>query len=111
MTTTRQIVVLAFVFAGAALTARAADAAANWSDKCAKCHGEDGKGDTKMGHKLGIADFTDPKAQAKFTDAQALDAMKSGLKDDKGKLRMKPVEGLSDDEMKALVPFVRALKK
>ena len=42
----------------------AADAKSNWDDNCAKCHGADGKGDTKMGHKLDIKDFTDAKVQA-----------------------------------------------
>jgi cytochrome c1 len=37
--------------------------------------------------------------------------MKSGLTDDKGKTTMKAAEGLSDTELKALVPFMRAMKK
>ena len=91
--------------------AYAADAAFNWTEHCAKCHGEDGKGQTKMGRKLDIADLSDAKRQSKFTDEQALKAMKSGLTDDKGKTTMKAAEGLSDDDMKALVAHVRSLKK
>ena len=64
----------------------AADAAANWENQCAKCHGPDGKGDTKMGKKLAIADLTDAKVQAKFTDADAVKAMKEGIKDKDGKV-------------------------
>ncbi len=97
--------------AGAALAAYAADASANWTEHCAKCHGPDGRGQTKMGKKLGLRDLADAKVQAKFTDEEALKAMKKGLTDDKGKVTMKPTEGLSEDEIKALVPFVRALKK
>ncbi len=110
---TSRFVAVSFVvtFAGAALAAYAADASANWTEHCAKCHGPDGKGQTKMGKKLGLRDLTDAAVQAKFTDADALKAMKSGLTDDKGKTTMKAVEGVADDEMKALVPFVRALKK
>lgn len=89
----------------------AADAAANWETHCAKCHGADGKGDTKMGKKLGIADLADPRVQAKFTDEAALRAMKEGIKDKDGKLAMKPAEGVSEAEMKALVPYLRALAK
>jgi cytochrome c553 len=96
------------VFTGAGF---AADAATNWTDLCAKCHGADGKGGTKMGKKLNIADLTDAKVQEGFTDADAVKAMKEGIKDKSGKTTMKPIEGLSDDDMKALVPFVRALKK
>ncbi|MBI3886328.1 MAG: c-type cytochrome [Opitutae bacterium] len=96
---------------GTALTAHAADAKTNWDDLCAKCHGTDGKGQTKMGKKLKIADLTYPAVQAKFTDAQAVVAMKEGITDQSGKQVMKPVEGLSEEDMKALVPLVRALAK
>jgi len=109
MTTTHRL--LALALATAALSLHGADAAANWTDKCAKCHGEDGKGETKMGRKLSIADLTDAKVQAKFTDEDAFKAMKSGRTDASGKTTMKAIEGLSDDDMKALVPLVRALKK
>lgn len=102
---------LAALAASAALAAYGADAAANWADQCAKCHGADGKGETKMGKKLGITDLTDPKVQARFTDEQAFKSMKDGVKDKDGKLSMKPIEGLSAEEMKALVPFVRAFGK
>jgi cytochrome c553 len=105
---------LAAVMAGITLTALsafAADAAANWSEQCAKCHGDDGKGQTKMGKKLGIADLTDAKVQANFTDDQAVKAVKEGVKDKDGKLSMKPIEGLSDGDIKALVTHVRGLKK
>ena len=109
MKTSRRL--LALVIASAALTAYGADAAANWSDQCAKCHGPDGKGETKMGKKLGIADLTDGRVQAKFTDADIVKSIKDGIKDKDGKLAMKPIEGLTDDDMKALIPVLRALKK
>lgn len=109
MTTTHRLLTL--LLATAALSAYGADAAGNWKEHCAKCHGDDGKGDTKMGKKLSIADLSDAKVQAKFTDEQAFKAMKSGLTDDKGKTTMKAIEGLTDDEFKALIPVVRALKK
>jgi cytochrome c553 len=94
-----------------AVAARASDAKSNWDDNCAKCHGPDGKGDTKMGHRLNIGDFTDAAVQARFTDEQAFSAIKDGLKDKDGKTRMKAVEGLADDDIKALVQYVRGLKK
>ena len=95
----------------AAWTARADDAKATYEKGCAKCHGADGKGDTKMGKKLGIKDFADPAVQALFTDADAFKAVKEGLKDKDGKMRMKAIEGLSDDDITALVQYVRGLKK
>ncbi len=95
----------------AATAASAADAQANWEEHCAKCHGVDGKGQTKMGKKLNIRDFSSAKVQAEFTDDQAFEAMKQGLMNAKGKVTMKAIEGLSDEDMKALVPIVRSLKK
>jgi len=95
---------------GPALALWAADAKSNWGDNCAKCHGAEGKGDTRMGRKLDIPDFTDAKVQAKFTDVEAFKAIKEGLKDPDGKTRMKAIDGLSDDEIKALVQYVRGLK-
>jgi len=93
-------------------SARAADAAANYEQHCAKCHGKDGKGQTKMGQKLNLKDFTDAKVQEKFKDEEAFKAIKEGVKE-KGtdKLVMKPVEGLTDEEIKALVKQVRKFKK
>ena len=103
--------ILALSLGLAALSAYGADAASNWTDQCAKCHGADGKGETKMGSKLGIADLTDAKVQAAFTDEAAFNAVKGGLKDKNGKVTMKAIEGLTGDEIKALIPVVRAFKK
>jgi mono/diheme cytochrome c family protein len=93
------------------LAVRAADAKANWASNCVQCHGAAGKGDTKMGKMLNAADLTDSKKQASFTDAQAAAAIKDGIKQN-GKTAMKAFGGkLSDDEIKALVAYVRTLKK
>ena len=88
----------------------AADVKENWEKTCAKCHGPDGKGDTKMGKKLEVKDFTDAKVQADMKDDAMLKAIKEGVKDG-DKTRMKAVEGLSDEEMKDLVAYVRKFKK
>jgi cytochrome c553 len=63
-----------------------------------------------MGKKLEIKDFTDAKYQASLKDDAMLKAIKEGVKDGE-KVRMKAAEGLSDEEMKALVTHVRAFKK
>lgn len=94
-----------------ATSVSAADAAANWENHCSSCHGADGKGQTKMGKKLKIEDLTDAHEQSEFTDEEAFKAIKEGIKNDSGKTVMKPVEGLTDDEIHALVAFVRGLKK
>ena len=99
------------IMAVSALSARAADAKATYEKDCDKCHGAEGKGDTKMGTKLGCKDFTDAKVQADIKDDAATKAIKEGLKDADGKTLMKPFDTLSDDEIKALVAYVRGLKK
>ncbi len=98
-------------FAAAALSASAADAKANYEKDCAKCHGADGKGDTKMGKKLGAKDYTDAKVQAALTDDAAFKAIKEGFKDKDGKVLMKPLEGVSDADIKAMVAYMRTFKK
>ncbi|MGA2173726.1 MAG: cytochrome c [Verrucomicrobiota bacterium] len=102
------LTILALAASSAALTAD--DAAANWDKTCQKCHGADGKGDTKIGKKMEVKDFTDATYQASFTDEQATKAIKEGIKDG-DKTKMKAAEGLSDDDIKALVAKVRAFKK
>jgi cytochrome c553 len=108
----KRIIILAIAVGfAAAMTASAADAKENWEKQCAKCHGADGKGQTKMGQKLGIKDYTDAKVQEEMKDDRAFKSLKEGLKDSEGKTLMKAAEGLSDDELKALVQYVRSFKK
>jgi cytochrome c553 len=108
----KRIIILAATLGfAAAMTASAADAKENWEKNCAKCHGPDGKGQTKMGQKLGIKDYSDAKVQAELKDDVAFKSVKEGKKDSEGKTLMKPAEGLSDDEIKALVAHVRTFKQ
>lgn len=95
----------------AAWSARAEDAKALYEKDCAKCHGADGKGQTKMGQKVGCKDYTDAKVQEELKDEAAIKAIKEGVKDKDGKQVMKPAEGLSDDDVKALVAYMRTFKK
>jgi mono/diheme cytochrome c family protein len=90
-------------------SAYAADGKAVYSDNCAKCHGDDGKGATKMGTKLGARDYTDATVQASVSDDQAFKSIKEGLKKD-DKTLMKPSE-LGDDDIKASIAYLRTLKK
>jgi cytochrome c553 len=94
-----------------AALAQAGDAKENWEKGCAKCHGADGKGQTKMGQKLSIKDLTDAKVQDGFKDEEAFKTIKEGRKDKDGKTQMKAAEGLSDEDIKALVKQVRSFKK
>ena len=87
----------------------AADGKTVYSDSCAKCHGDDGKGQTKMGTKLGCKDYSDAAVQAAVSDDQAFKSIKEGMKKD-DKTLMKPSE-LSDEDIKASVAYLRTLKK
>jgi cytochrome c551/c552 len=106
----RILVLTVAALAATALAGQAADVKEIYEKQCTKCHGPDGKGDTKMGKKIGAADFTDPKIQEKFTDEQMFKAIKEGVKDEEGKIKMKPAEEVTDDDIKALVRHVRSFK-
>ena len=103
-------IILAIAAVATAVSVSAAEVKENYAKHCAKCHGEDGKGATKMGQKLGARDYTDATVQAAFTDDQAFKSIKEGLKEG-DKVLMKPAEDLSDDDMKALVAHMRSFKK
>ncbi len=107
----KNIALIALALVLPATLAFAGDTKALYEKDCAKCHGSDGKGETKMGKKLGARDYTDPKVQAALTDEAAFRATKEGLKDKEGKVLMKPAEGTSDDDIRALVAYMRTFKK
>jgi len=99
----------ALAIAGVARS-QAADAKANYQKHCARCHGADGKGNTKAGKKMGVKDYTNPKVQDKLKDAEIFKAIKEGVKEH-GKVVMEPTEGLTDQEIKDLVAYLRKFKK
>jgi mono/diheme cytochrome c family protein len=105
------IILAISILIAAPLSLHPADVKTNWTNNCAQCHGPDGKANTKMGKQLSAKDLTDPKVQASFTDAKATQSIKEGVKQG-GKTTMKAFGGkLTDDEIKALVAYVRTLKK
>jgi len=103
------ILTLSLLVVGA-VAVKAEDAAANYKKNCEKCHGADGKGETKMGKKTGVKDMTTAEYQSNLKDDKAFKSIKEGIKDGDS-VKMKPAEGLTDDEIKALVAHVRTLKK
>jgi cytochrome c553 len=105
------LVILVAAGMATALAAKAADAKENWTANCAKCHGEDGKGDTKMGKKMGVKDFTDAKVQDSFTDEKAAKSIKEGVKEGDKTLMQPYGDKLSDADIKALVAHIRSFKK
>ncbi len=98
---------LAFV---AALVA--APVAENWENHCAKCHGADGKGQTKAGRKLNVKDYSDAKVQAEMTDEDIIKVTTEGVTDKNGKEKMKAYKDeLSPTEIRDFVAYIRTFKK
>src|SRR6266487_2923504 len=85
---------LAIIAAGL-IAASAADVKENWEKSCAKCHGPDGKGETKLGKKSEVKDMTDAKWQSELKEEKAFQSVKGGIKDG-DKIRMKAAEGLTE---------------
>jgi YVTN family beta-propeller protein len=87
----------------AAVAAKDPATEALYKSKCQICHGADGKG-SAAGQKLGVKDFNSPEV-AKQSDSELFDATK------KGKGKMPAFNGkLTDDQIKALVKYIRNLK-
>jgi mono/diheme cytochrome c family protein len=72
--------------------------------KCAKCHGEDGRAQTEKGKKMHAQDFTDPDFQQHKKDEQLVDAITNGTEKDMpafGKM-------LTPDEIESMLQVVRS---
>jgi Cytochrome c. len=106
-----KIALAAFAFVFAAGLTLAAPVAENWENHCQKCHGADGKGQTKVGKRLKLKDYTDAKVQAEMTDEDIIRITSEGVKDEAGKEKMKAFKDeLSEQEIKDFVAFIRAFK-
>jgi len=82
--------------------------------KCASCHGEDGKGATEQGKKMGVQDLSAPAFWKDATDAKMKDAIANGVKKTKdGKTQeMEPYKDkIKPEEIDALVAYVKTFKK
>src|ERR1051325_11660251 len=78
------------------------DTAKTFNEKCAMCHGEDGKGKAK-----GTPDLTNAEWQKKETDAEFTEMIKTGKKPTMPAFADK----LSEEQIKALVGYVRSFAK
>ena len=83
--------------------ARAQDGAGLFKGKCAGCHAADGTG-SAMGKKMGAHDFTSADVQ-KMSDAEMSDVISNGRN------KMPKYAALKPEEVKALVAYIRTLKK
>jgi mono/diheme cytochrome c family protein len=83
-------------------------AKASWDRHCKKCHGATGAADTTLGKKLEIMDYTDPASLAEISDEELFTMTKDGVDGTK----MPGFEKkLSDEEIHALVAYMRAMAK
>ncbi len=98
-------------YIGSALSAEDFDAAAAWEKDCRKCHAEDGSGLTKKGRKLRLKDYRKPEVQAEMSDEEITKAIKDGIKED-GEFTMNAYsEDYTDEQIDALLAYVRSLEK
>lgn len=76
---------------------------------CALCHGAagDGKSDLAKDMQMSMLDWTDPKALAGMSDQALFDAIRKG----KGKMPGEDASRAKDDEVKALVSYIRQFAK
>ena len=111
MKNSAKITLTSAVFLLGAALSYAAPASENWGNLCTKCHGADGKGQTKVGKKLQLKDYTDAKVQAEMKDEDMIKATADGVTDKTGKERMKGYKSeLTADEIKDLVAYIRKFK-
>ncbi|HET6924126.1 MAG TPA: cytochrome c [Anaeromyxobacteraceae bacterium] len=75
-----------------------ADTAAVFAQKCAACHGKDGKGQSPMAQKLGVKDLTQTPLSAAEIEKMIAD----------GKGKMTGFRGkIADAEIKAMATWVK----
>lgn len=91
----------ALCLAGAMSFAQSGDA--TYKAKCASCHGATGTPSAGMAKMMGIKPASDPDIQKLSVD-QISTVVKSG----KGK--MKPIAGLTDDQVKEVSTYFHTLK-
>ena len=110
MRTSIKLTALGTLFLLGAAFSQAATADENWDNHCAKCHGADGKGQTKIGRKLKLKDYTDAAVQADMKDADMVKAITDGVVEN-GKEKMKSFKDeLSAAEITDLVAYIRKFK-
>jgi mono/diheme cytochrome c family protein len=87
----------------------AEDGAVLFKTKCAACHGKTGGADTPIAKAKNIKDLASADIQ-KMTDAELTDMIANGGPN-KTKGHDFKAKGLTDDQIKALMVFIRTLKK
>ena len=84
----------------------AADARSSYNTKCAGCHGRDGRSKTTRGRRTHSRDLTDANWQNDVSDERIFNSINNG----RGKMPGFK-KSLSENEIEALVGYVRRLRK
>lgn len=84
------------------------DTEKNWKRHCSKCHADDGSGDTRIGQKLEVLDYTDVESLKEYTDEELFEITKEGV--DGTKMRGYERK-LSDEEIQAIVDYMRSFSE
>lgn len=79
-----------------------------YAEKCALCHGPDGKG-SQIGIDFGVKDFTDAAWQASRTDEQFVNSITNGNPENTNYLPFGDM--LSEEEIKAMALHARTFAK
>ena len=97
--------IIILTLASVSVFAQSFDSKQTFQQKCAMCHGKDGKTPTMIGKNLGSPDLSSEKVQ-KMSDHDLHEVIENG----KGKM---PAYGkaLGDKNVDAMVKYVRAIKK
>lgn len=85
---------------------RAAKIEGVFQQNCARCHGADGRGETKLGQLYGTPNLADAKLHARFKDKE-LSAIITGGRGSMPAFK----KNLTKAEITALVRFVRRFKQ
>jgi mono/diheme cytochrome c family protein len=107
---------IAFAFtsliAVAAGPARADKVERLWQSKCASCHGDKGKADTKKGAEMKVPDMTTAAFQKEWTDDKLRKATEDGYNETKDGVK-KEMDGYKDklkpEQIDELVKYMRSL--
>ncbi len=107
----RKIIVICFLFAGlvfclslSSTFAGDIDTDTIYAEKCALCHGDDGKG-SPTGIDFGVKDFTDAEWQGSRTDDNFVNSITHGNPENSNYLPFGDM--LLEEEIKAMAVYVR----
>jgi mono/diheme cytochrome c family protein len=83
-----------------------ADARAVYAKACTRCHGDDGRAQTKKGQQLRATDFTTSRWQKSITDAKGIRLITTGHEE-------MPAfkDTLTAEEIRAVMAYLRGFKR